>query len=140
MATLAQLKDARNTGLNLAKATQDFAQVDILSVNKDAPDVVAGIVAAADAVIVAARAIGGIGEGAATSAIVNDGDDIILKSGGGTYSVVATVADRAVTEVALPATDAIVRSGLHAVAATGTGTKVTFTVAAGKITAITLSA
>lgn len=139
MATLAQLKDARNAGLNLAKATQDFAQVDILSANKDAPAVVLAVQTAADAAIVAARAVGGIGEGAATSAIVNNGDNLVLKSGGGTYTVAATVADRTVTEVALPATEAIVRSGLHAIAATGTGTKVTFTVAAGKITAITLS-
>lgn len=39
----------------------------------------------------------------------------------------------------LPATAAVVKSGLQTVAATGTGTKVTLTVAGGKITAITLS-
>ena len=42
MATLTQLKDARNAGLNLAKATQDFAQVDILSANTEAPEVEIG--------------------------------------------------------------------------------------------------
>lgn len=36
-------------------------------------------------------------------------------------------------------TAAVVKSGLQTVAATGTGTKVTLTVAGGKITAITLS-
>ena len=57
MATLTQLKDARNAGLNLAKATQDFAQVDILSANKDAPVVVAAVKVAADAAIAAAAAV-----------------------------------------------------------------------------------
>ncbi|QIN95116.1 hypothetical protein A2_00440 [Pseudomonas phage BIM BV-45] len=51
---------------------------------------------------------------------------------------VVTVTD-GVVGVKAPATVALVKAGLSDIAATGTGTKVTFTVAGGKITAITLS-
>lgn len=51
----------------------------------------------------------------------------------------AVVSAGALTNIKLAATVAPVVSGLQTVAATGTGTKVTLTVAAGKISAIALS-
>lgn len=142
MATLTQLKDARNAGLNLAKATQDFAQVDILSVNKDAPAVVAAVKVAADAAIAAATAVGGAAAPLpATQAIVSNAGTVPVQNSAGAAvgSGVLTVAANAVSNIKLPTTVAAVTSGLSTVAATGTGTKVTFTVANGVITAITLS-
>lgn len=143
MANLAQLKDARNAGLNLAKATQDFAQVDILSANKDAPAVVAAVKVAADAAIAAATAVGGAAApGPATDAVVSNGATAPVKTSTGQAVSGAkyVVANRAVSGITLPAGIAPLASGLVAgIAATGAGTKVTLTVAGGKITAITLS-
>ena len=91
MATLAQLKDARNAGLSLAKATQDFAQVDILSVNKDAPAVVAAVKLAADAAVLAATAVGGSAAPLpATQTIVASGA-VLTVPVTGTYVTKATV-------------------------------------------------
>ena len=71
-----------------------------------------------------------------TSALVNNGDKLTISG----ESVTLAVANRTLTKTyTLPATVAVVKSGLQTVAATGTGTKVTLTVAGGKITAITLS-
>lgn len=103
MATLAQLKDARNAGLNLAKATQDFAQVDILSANKDAPAVVAAVKVAADAAIVAATAVGGAAAPLpATQAIVSSGVALTVPVTG-TYVSTATptVAGGVITGIVL---------------------------------------
>lgn len=139
MATLAQLKDARNAGLNLAKATQDFAQVDILSANKDAPAVVAAVKVAADAAVLAAVAVGGSTPLIPDQATVLQGDVVVISAGGRTHSGTVQTLDGVIKSVDLPATETIINSGTHAIAATGTGTKVTFTVTAGKLSAITLS-
>lgn len=79
----------------------------------------------------------------ATQAVVADGATVPVKNSAGTAvpgTAVATVAANVVTAVKLPATVATVVSGISSVAATGTGTKVTFTVANGVITGIALSA
>ena len=103
MATLTQLKDARNAGLNLAKATQDFAQVDILSVNKDAPAVLAAVKVAADAAVLAATAVGGSAAPLpATQAVVSNGVALTVPVTG-TYVTKATptIAGGVVTGIVL---------------------------------------
>lgn len=72
----------------------------------------------------------------ATEATVKNGDKLTVSGEQITLAVAANALTKAYT---LPATAAVVKSGLQTVAATGTGTKVTLTVAGGKITAITLS-
>ena len=72
----------------------------------------------------------------ATEATVKNGDKLTVSGEQITLAVSANVLTKTYT---LPATAAVVKSGLQTVAATGTGTKVTLTVAGGKITAITLS-
>lgn len=79
----------------------------------------------------------------ATQALVDNTQSVVLRNSANTAAAgaagVAIVASNVLT-VRLPSTSAVVTSGLSTVAATGTGTKVTFTVASGVITAITLSA
>ena len=92
----------------------------------------------------AALAVVGIGAGVlpSTSKVVANGDVVPVQNSAGTAvpgSHTAVVASGALTTKLAP-TVATVVSGLSTVAATGTGTKVTFTVAKGVITAITLSA
>ena len=99
MATLTQLKDARNAGLNLAKATQDFAQVDILSANKDAPAVVAAVKVAADAAIAAAAAVGGAAGG--STALVTSGLVAGVTATGTGTKVTLTVSNGAITAITL---------------------------------------
>lgn len=184
MATLTELKNARNAGLKLAKATQEFAQVDIVSRNKDDAEVKAELKAVADEAVSAATALGGSAAPVPDKALVTNGHVTTVTDANDAPAVPAVIeiANSAVTRVKLSAkTDAIVRnsdgmpvrnsanrnvtgthpitiadggvvfvrlashvapvvSGLHAVAATGTGTKVTLTVANGEVTAITLSA
>lgn len=102
MATLAQLKDARNAGLNLAKATQDFAQVDILSPNKDTPAVVAAVKAAADAAVLAATAVGGAAAPLPdTVALVSTGPLTDITATGTGTKVAITVAGGKITAVTL---------------------------------------
>lgn len=72
----------------------------------------------------------------ATEATVKNGDKLTVSGEQITLAVAANVLTKTYT---LPATAAVVKSGLQTVAATGTGTKVTLTVAHGKIAAITLS-
>ena len=72
----------------------------------------------------------------ATEATVKNGDKLTVSGEQITLAVSANVLTKTYT---LPSTAAVVKSGLQTVAATGTGTKVTLTVAGGKITAITLS-
>lgn len=73
---------------------------------------------------------------------VTDGQTVVAKSSGVTVpgTTKAKVVNSVLTEITLPATVAPLASGVLPVAATGTGTKVTLTVAAGKVTAVTLSA
>lgn len=71
-----------------------------------------------------------------TEATVKNGDKLTVSGEQITLAVANSTLTKAYT---LPATAAVVKSGLQTVAATGTGTKVTLTVAGGKITAITLS-
>lgn len=143
MATAAQLYAARNAGLKLAQVTQPYAQADIPLANEAEATARAAVKAAADQAIVAATAIGGSGAALpATQAIVANGATAPVKNSAGVAvpgTSTYTVAANAVTDVKLPATVAVVTSGASAIAATGTGTTVTFTVANGAITAITLS-
>ena len=145
MATLAQLKDARNAGLNLAKATQDFAQVDILSVNKDAPAVVAAVKLAADAAVIAATAVGGAAAPLpATQAVVANGATLKVYGGSAVpapMDAVATVAGGAVTKVTVPGTIGFLQNATaFVVPVTGTYvTKITPTIVNGSITGIVLS-
>lgn len=141
--TLKQLHTARGAGLKLAKALQDFAQVDIKTTNILNADVAAEIQTAADEAVTAAYAIGGNADLPADQAVVINGFTAVLKTAAGTTitgSGTVHVAANALTDVTLPATIAAVQSGLLSVAATGTGTKVTITVTNGLISAVTLSA
>lgn len=76
----------------------------------------------------------------AGSVAVKAGDTVKLANSANAPfgDAVATVTD-GVVGVKAPATVALVKAGLSDITATGTGTKVTFTVAGGKITGITLS-
>ena len=79
----------------------------------------------------------------ATQVVLSHGQNVPIKNSAGVAvpgSANAVVAGGALSSVNLPATVAAVTSGLSTVAATGTGTKVTFTVANGVITGIALSA
>ena len=139
MAILTQLKDARNAGLNLAKATQDFAQVDILSANTEAPEVVAALKVVADAAIAASVGIGGEAVAPplpATDAIVSSGSTVPVQSSAGNSvgTGTVTVVDNAVTAVKLPENIGSVADGSSRTLA---GTVYTFTVTLGVITAIT---
>lgn len=79
----------------------------------------------------------------ATQALVSNTQPVVLRNSANTEAAgangVAIVAGN-VLSVRLPSTSAVVTSGLSTVTATGTGTKVTFTVANGVITGIALSA
>lgn len=91
---------------------------------------------------VAANAVTGVAL-PATMTIVENGGDVVLTNSAGTDipgAHVRLVENGAQPSIKLAPTVAAVTSGLSTVAATGTGTKVTFTVANGVITAITLSA
>lgn len=140
--TLKQLHTARGAGLKLAKALQDFAQVDIKTANILNADVAAEIQTAADEAITAAFAVGGVASLPDDQAVVLDGFTVQVRNSADVVvgaAATLTVVDNVLTNAKLPATTAAVISGLSTVAATGTGTKVTFTVANGVITAITLS-
>jgi hypothetical protein len=76
-------------------------------------------------------------------AAVVDGDSLTVRNSQADVSVVATahVLDAHVSNVQLPATHALVTTGLLAgITVTGTGTKLTLTVTNGKISAAALSA
>lgn len=77
----------------------------------------------------------------ATEVVVKHGDTVGVKNSAGDVTVNGTlsVSGGVLRGVALPATQALVASGALSVAATGSGTHVTITVAGGKITAVTLS-
>lgn len=140
MATAAQLHAARNAGLKLAHVTQPYAQGDTpLSATEHAPTK-AVIKAIADRAVAAAIGIGGEAPaGPATEARVSNGQVLSMTTGGGTESVTAAVA-AGVATMTLATNRACVKSGLTSgVTVVGTGTKVTLTVANGKLTTITLS-
>lgn len=99
------------------------------------------LIGAAATAVVADNKLKNVKLPATTAAVVTGSTVAVQNSAGaavGTGSV--TVSAGGVSNVKLPATVATVTSGLSTVAATGTGTKVTFTVANGVITGIALSA
>lgn len=76
-------------------------------------------------------------------ATVSNAQAVVVKNSAGNTvapGTTAVVAGSVLTNVKLAATQAVVASGLLTPAATGTGTKVTLTVANGVVTAVALSA
>ncbi len=117
-----------------AYATQRFAENAAPITAKQAIDIDAALTA-----LQTSLAAAGFGGTSPNEVVVSNNSNITVKNAGGTSTSTAKVVAGALVETTLPATVALVKSGPAGVAATGTGTTVTLTVAAGKISAIALS-
>lgn len=131
-ATPAQRLKVRDTALQSYAVTQPFAQTQRAPTTAELAKITPVLEAASDALL--AVGIGGADPLPDTSAIVENGDTLPLKTSAGVASgnVTATVADSAVTDVKLPATAGVVTNG-QTITATGSGTTATITVTNGVV-------
>lgn len=138
--TAAQRVAVRDTALQVSAITQPFAQ------NARTPTAAeTALITSVLDKAAAALAVAGASGIPATSAVVANGATVVVQNSAGTAvpgTHTATVAASALSNVKLAATVAAVANGakVNAVSVTGTGNFATFTIAAGVITAIVLSA